>query len=83
MTNEMGEKFSFITLPLPIVTHILKYINLFRKPAGCLLLAVTFLASCNDDKQPEKVSNFCDSIHRNDSISLSQELEGLEEKMES
>ncbi len=46
------------------------------------LVSVLFLScSKNDDRVPIQEGDFCSSIHRNDSISLSSELEGYSETM--
>jgi phosphatidylserine/phosphatidylglycerophosphate/cardiolipin synthase-like enzyme len=47
------------------------------------LLSVFLFISCSKDKEATTVesSDFCSSIHRNDSISLSKELEGLSDLM--
>lgn len=49
-----------------------------------LLFIIGLLPSCgsdNNDSFPEEQGNFCDSIHRNNTIVLSDELKPLEEKM--
>ncbi len=47
------------------------------------ILGMILITSCSKQKDaiPEQTSNFCKSIHRNDSISLSDELKGLDELM--
>jgi len=47
-----------------------------------LFLGILFLNSCSEKKPiPKAKTNFCESIHRNDSVSLSQELEEVAELM--
>ena len=58
------------------IKSILKFIPLFT-------IGLIVLASCNSNKkeaQPE--TDFCASIHRNDSISLSKELTDIEKRMD-
>ena len=47
------------------------------------ILIIFLIAACSRQKDaiPEQTSDFCSSIHRNDSISLTEELEGLNELM--
>lgn len=47
------------------------------------IVALSLLISCADHKEiiTENQPDLCENIHRNDSISLSQELEGLEDLM--
>jgi putative cardiolipin synthase len=47
------------------------------------LLVMVIVTSCSKQKDtiPAQTSDFCSNIHRNDSISLSDELKGLEELM--
>jgi putative cardiolipin synthase len=40
-----------------------------------------FLLSCSRQSKEQKATDFCSSIHRNDSITLSQSLAGLEDSM--
>jgi cardiolipin synthase C len=46
--------------------------------------AIILIASCSQSKYeiPEQEKDFCSSIHRNDSLSLSQQLESVEELMQ-
>lgn len=49
-----------------------------------LLVGLLLCSSCKEDKNPlagALTTNFCDNIHRNDSISLSKELEDISELM--
>jgi len=54
-------------------------------PVLSLSLGILLFNSCKEDKNPlagELTTNFCENIHRNDSISLSKELEDISELME-
>jgi putative cardiolipin synthase len=52
------------------------------KPTLFIFLGILFLFSCSEEKPaPSVKTNFCESIHRNDSVSLSQELEEVAELM--
>jgi putative cardiolipin synthase len=46
-----------------------------------MLLILIFLMSCNSQKPEEPMTDFCSRIHRNDTISLSGQLEGLEDSL--
>jgi len=48
-----------------------------------ILIVSISISSCDEPKDliAETESNFCDNIHRNDTLSLSKELEGLEDSM--
>ena len=48
-----------------------------------ILVVSTSLTSCDEpqDLIADTATNFCDNIHRNDSLSLSKQLEGLEDSM--
>ena len=47
-----------------------------------LFCAIIFIASCNSKSTvAQQETDFCASIHRNDSISLSKELEDVKELM--
>ena len=45
------------------------------------LLIIIFFISCKENKNTQFDTNFCEAIHRNDSISLSKELEDISELM--
>lgn len=47
-----------------------------------LLLAFVVIISCKNEPEPTPETDFCASIHRDESTSLSQELEALNDKME-
>ena len=49
----------------------------------CLSFIICLLLSCSNEKKeiPEQTLDFCRSIHRNDSVSLSTELDSLREFM--
>jgi len=47
------------------------------------LIFLLVLASCSEQKKMSVETDFCSNIHRNDSITLSKELEGLGELMKS
>ncbi len=50
----------------------------------CCICILLFIVSCKEKKNPlvgELTTNFCADIHRNDSISLSEELEPISELM--
>ncbi|MBL7931952.1 MAG: phospholipase D family protein [Bacteroidia bacterium] len=49
-----------------------------------LIFLSTFIISCGSENElvPEQKSDFCDKIHRNDSMSLSKELEPFEKLMD-
>ena len=47
------------------------------------LLLLVIIVSCKEQtKEPEFGTNFCENIHRNDSVSLTKELEDISELME-
>ena len=47
------------------------------------ILGLIVLVSCNAKNNTIQETDFCTNIHRNDSISLSKELEGIREQMDS
>ncbi|PCJ65535.1 MAG: phospholipase D family protein [Bacteroidetes bacterium] len=46
-----------------------------------ILATLLFLASCSEPKSADIVTDFCSSIHRNDSLTLSEELSDVTELM--
>lgn len=55
--------------------------NLQLKYAGFYLVALCLLISCKDETNTKIETDFCSKIHRNDSTSLSKELETVAQKM--
>lgn len=53
------------------------------KPIVLYLLFTLIIYSCNSNHSVEQTTNFCSSIHRNDSVSLGQELEDIQHLMDS
>lgn len=49
-----------------------------------LFISITLLLSCSqqEEKATEQPSSFCENIHRNDALSLTQELKGLDSLMQ-
>jgi len=48
-----------------------------------LVFVITLLFSCSTKQEKQEETSFCSQIHRNDSIHLSDQLIGLEEKLDS
>ena len=57
--------------------------NPFLSYTAVLAFLVLVCASCNSKKSEMTTTDFCDSIHRNYSISLTSELESISDKMDS
>ena len=51
------------------------------KATSLLTLAIIFATSCSKKQPNSETTDFCSSIHRNDSISLTESLAGLEDSM--
>lgn len=52
------------------------------KYSTCCIVGFIVFISCNSKNNPKEETDFCTSIHRNDSISLSKELEDISELMD-
>jgi len=52
------------------------------KIKSCFIIALLILISCNENKSNSVETDFCSQIHRNNEVTLSNELQSLEGKME-
>ncbi len=65
------------------MTHPLNFAISLHKLKIYYLIALSIFVSCSKSKDaiPAQTSDFCTSIHRNDSISLSEELKEYSDLM--
>ncbi|WP_299099451.1 phospholipase D family protein [uncultured Winogradskyella sp.] len=56
--------------------------HFLKQNIAFLLLVFVVITSCKNEPEPTPETDFCASIHRDETTSLSQELEALNEKME-
>jgi len=65
---------------LNVQLYIMKITSSFKKYAVCFFIAATLITSCSEESEkiPASAKDFCSGIHRNDSLTLSEELAPVE-----